>query len=46
MRWMELEPNIQTEVSQKGKKTKTNNQTKKKTPIQYTNTCIWNLERW
>ena len=33
MRWMKLEPLIQTEVSQK------------KTPIQYTNTYIWNLER-
>ena len=30
MRWMELEPNIQSEVSQKGKTTKTNKQTKKK----------------
>ena len=30
MRWMELEPNIQSEVSQKGKKTKTNKQTNKK----------------
>ena len=27
---MELEPNIQSEVSQKGKTTKTNKQTKKK----------------
>ena len=35
MRWMKLEPIIQSEVSQKGK-----------TPIEYTNTCIWNLERW
>ena len=34
MRWMKLEPLIQSEVSQK------------KTPIQYTNTYIWNLERW
>ena len=35
MRWMKLEPIIQSEVSQK-----------KKTPIQYTNIYIWNLERW
>ena len=35
MRWMKLEPIIQSEVSQK-----------KKTPIQYNNTYIWNLERW
>ena len=35
MRWMKLEPIIQSEVSQK-----------KKTPILYTNTYIWNLERW
>ena len=34
-RWMKLEPLIQNEVSQK-----------KKTPLQYTNTYIWNLERW
>ena len=34
MRWMKLELIIQSEVSQK------------KTPIQYTNTYIWNLERW
>ena len=34
MRWMKLEPIIQSEVSQK-----------KKTPIQYTNAYIWNLER-
>ena len=32
MRWMKLEPIIQSEVSQKEK--------------QYTNTYIWNLERW
>ena len=37
MRWMKLEPIIQTEVSQKKKK---------KTPIQYTNAYAWNLERW
>ena len=36
MRWMKLEPIIQSEVSQK----------KKNTPIQYTNAYIWNLERW
>ena len=35
MRWMKLEPIMQSEVS-----------LKKKTLIQYTNTCIWNLERW
>ena len=35
MRWMKLEPIIQSEVSQK-----------KKTPIQYINVYIWNLERW
>ena len=35
MRWMKLEPIIQSEVSQKKKK-----------PIQYINTNIWNLERW
>ena len=35
MRWMKLDPIIQSEVSQK-----------EKTPIQYTNTYIWNLERW
>ena len=34
MRWMKLEPIIQSEVSQK------------KTPIQYISTYIWNLERW
>ena len=34
MRWMKLEPTIQIEVSQK-----------KKTPIEYTNAYIWNLER-
>ena len=32
---MKLEPIMQSEVSQKEKK-----------PIQYINTCIWNLERW
>ena len=35
MRWMKLEPIIQSELSQK-----------EKTLIQYTNTYIWNLERW
>ena len=35
MRWMKLEPIIQSEVSQK-----------KKTSILYTNTYIRNLERW
>ena len=35
MRLMKLEPIIQSEVSQK-----------EKTPIQYTNAYIWNLERW
>ena len=34
MRWMKLEPIIQSEVSQR------------KTPIQCINTYIWNLERW
>ena len=32
IRWMKLEPILQSEVSQK-----------EKTPIQYTNTYIWNL---
>ena len=36
MRWMKLEPLIQSEVSQKDK-----DQYSK-----YTNTYIWNLERW
>ena len=35
MRWMKLEPIIQSEVSQK-----------EKTPIQYTKAYKWNLERW
>ena len=35
MRWMKLEPIIQSEVSQK-----------EKTPIQCINAYIWNLERW
>ena len=33
MRWMKLEPIIQSEVNQKEKH-------------QYSNTYIWNLERW
>ena len=32
MRWMKLEPTIQSGV--------------RKTPIQYINAYIWNLERW
>ena len=39
MRWTKLETIIHSEVSQK--KTKQN-----KTLIQYTNTYMWNLERW
>ena len=35
MRWMKLEPIIQSDVSQK-----------EKTPIHYSNTYIWNSERW
>ena len=35
MRWMKLETIIQSKVSQK-----------RKAPIQYINTYIWNLERW
>ena len=35
MRWMKLEPIIQSEVSQKKKKKNTN-----------TNAYIWDLERW
>ena len=35
MRWMKLEPVIESEVSQK-----------EKLPIWYINTYIWNLERW
>ena len=34
IRWMKLEPIIQSEVSQKEK------------PILYINVYIWNLERW
>ena len=43
MRWMKLEPIISSEVSQKERKEK---KKKKPTPKQYTNTCLWNLERW
>ena len=35
MRWVKLEPITQSEVSQE-----------RKTPIQYINAYIWNLERW
>ena len=35
IKWMKLEPIMQSEVSQK-----------EKNPIQYINACIWNLERW
>ena len=35
MRWVKVEPIIQSEVSQK-----------KKTPIQYTSSHIWKLETW
>ena len=35
MRWVKLEPIIQSEVRQK-----------EKHQIQYTNTYIWHLERW
>ena len=35
MWWMKLESIVQSEVNQK-----------EKTPIQYINTYIWNLERW
>ena len=35
MRWMKLDPIIQSEVNQKEKQY-----------IQYTNAYIWNLERW
>ena len=34
MRWMKLEPIIQSEVSQKDR------------PIQYTNAYMWNFKRW
>ena len=34
MKWMKLEPIIKNEMSER------------KTPIQYTNAYIWNLERW
>ena len=35
MRWMKLEPIIQNEVK-----------SERKTPIEYINAYIWNLERW
>ena len=35
LKWMKLEPIIQSEVSQKDLRT-----------LQHTNTYIWNLERW
>ena len=35
MKWMNLEPIIQSEVSQK-----------EKNKISYIYTCIWNLDRW
>ena len=35
MRWMKLEPILLGEVK-----------SERKTPVQYTNTYIWNLERW
>ena len=35
IKWMKLEPIMQSEVSQKEKK-----------PIQYINAYTWNLERW
>ena len=35
MKWMKLEPIVQSEASQK-----------EKHQIQYTNAYIWNLERW
>ena len=35
MRWMKLESTVQSEVK-----------SERKTPIQYINTYIWNLERW
>ena len=35
MRWMKLEPIIQSDVK-----------SEKKTQIQYVNAYIWNLERW
>ena len=36
MKWMKLEPTVQSEVSQKDKER----------PIQYTNAYIWNSEKW
>ena len=38
MRWMKLEPTIQSEVSQKEYNAYNN--------TQYNNAYIWNLERW
>ena len=35
MRWIKMEPIIKSEVK-----------SERKTPIQYINTCIGNLERW
>ena len=35
MRWMKLEPIIQSEIK-----------SERKTPIQYINAYIWNLDRW
>ena len=47
MRWMKLEPIIQSEVSQKEKHQKKKKRKKeRKTRIQYINAYIWNLERW
>ena len=45
MKWMKLEPIIQSEVSQK-EKHQYSILMHVKTPIEYTNACIWNLERW
>ena len=38
MRWMKLEPTIQSIIHK--------SKPERKTPIQYTNAYIWNLERW
>ena len=35
MRWMNLEPIIESEVSKK-----------EKNKVSFINTCIWNLDRW
>ena len=45
MRWMKLEPIIQSEVSQKDKDQYANSITAN-SMLQYANTYIWNLERW